>query len=233
MYEKLDYLSQLTEVVVSPQMELLASLPDRIEIDAELLASMQGDRGIYGFEMIPSITLRSVNLYAPWEQLTEIAKKFEFEYSDDFAWDPQISKMYGTCALVKKSNAFEERDILAKAASNAGYVLSNYSWPPKGLKEKVATVLDLFEPGSGLKWRQEVTGRIGWAAQQALRTAITEVITENKWRIRDAALIERVGYWINDYLADGMEQSKGLINLLKLKLMLDKGDPVYSVDEVR
>jgi len=234
VYEKLDYLSQLTEVVVGPQNEVLGRVPDRIELTLDQINTFkQESYGALGFELNVSSILMHILPHADQACITDIVEHFQLQVSQDFELDLANQTMVGTITLVKVNQQIDEKKILELAIAKSCRNVSYYSWPHKRLKEKIATVLNTFESGRGTEWAQKLTGRAAWDGEVAIKNTISEMILENKWRVRDVNVILKIGSWINTYLADESDKDLGLVNLVKLKMMLDKDLPVYSVDEVK
>jgi hypothetical protein len=124
--------------------------------------------------------------------------------------------------------------MLELAIDKASRCLSSYDWPSKTLREKAITVLNTLEPNSGTEWAKNAQNKkSSWSAGSEIRKVLSNVILENKWRLRDAKVILNVGKWINSYMSDETGKDLGLVNLVKLKIMIDKDLPVYSVDEVK
>lgn len=234
VYEKLDYLSQLTEVVIGPQNEVLGRVPDRVELTFDELNRYKSRNwGGAGFQLDISQILYGCLPLADGKHVHEIKQYFKLEISDDFQFDLVNKTMTGTIAMVKVVQQIDERKILEIALDGARRKLIHYDWPNKRLREKIATVLNTFEQGRGTEWAKKLEGRAAWSGGEAIKDTLSEVILENKWRIRDTAVILKIAGWINSYLSDPNDQDTGLVNLVKLKIMLDKDLPVYSVDEVK
>lgn len=235
VYENLDYLSQLTEIVIGPQNVVLGKLPDRLELSLnDVLKFKCGTwRGKYGFEL-SGYNILTANLPSDdWQHINDIKKYFKFEISPDLEIDFNNNKMTGTLALVKVEQQIDEKKLLEMAVYKAQQHVSYYNWPVKRLRDKIATVLNTFEPGRGTEWAQKLSGKTQWSGATAIRDTISYIILENKWRIRDASVIEKIGKWVNSYLEDETDTSTGLVNLLKLRMMLNKDLPVYSLGEVK
>ncbi len=234
-YEKLDYLSQLTEVVIGPQNEVLGRAPDRIELTFEQVNKSKSRTwsSRAGYEISVNQVLVGVLPQSDWPYLGDIKQYFKFEVSDDFELDLVNKKMTGTITMVKTLQQVDEKKLLEIALERATRVLHQYDWPAKRLREKIVTVLNTLEPGHGTEWAKTMNGRVAWSGYNEITNTLTNVILENKWRIRDADVILKVGGWINSYLSDESDQDLGLVNLVKLKIMLDKDLPVYSIDEVK
>lgn len=235
-YEKLDYLSQLTEVVIGPQNIVLGRVPDRLELSFEQIDKIKAQTwGGPGFELSVSHVLYNLCDLTSEEReyVRDIVQHFQFEVSDDFELDLANQKMTGTITMVKTLQQVDEKQILQMAIDKSVGHLSHYDWPTKRLKDKIATVLNTFEPGKGTEWLKHLSGKVQFSGVNAIKETIEDCILENKWRIRDVNIIAKVGHWINSYLRDETDQDLGLVNLVKLKIMLDKDLPVYSVDEVK
>ncbi len=235
-YEKLDYLSQLTEVVIGPQNEVLGRVPDRVELKLEDINSTKHalwGMQTLGFELNVVHVLRSILPSGDQDYVPDIVDHFELQTSKDFELDLANCTMIGSITLVKVSPHIDEKKILELAIRKSCQQISYYNWPGKRVKDKIVTVLNTFEPGRGTEWAKNLVGRAAWDGEVKIKSTLSEMILENKWRIRDVSIILKVGKWINSYLMDEDDSDLGLVNLTKLKMMLDKDLPVYSVDEVK
>jgi len=233
VYEKLDYLSQLTEIVVSPQNEILGRLPDELELTFEQIKRMKSNT----WSRSPSYELSLYGILSnlvsskDYFYLNDIIPHFALKASDDLELDFTQGTMVGTIRLIKVNSQIEEKRLLEIAVNNAQRALNSYTWSSKNLRDRIITVLNTLEPGHGITWGQSFTGRVSSMGCDEIRELLSDVILENKWRIRDTNTIIKMGEWINSYLMSG--DNVGLMNLLKLKIMVDKDLPIYSVDEVK
>lgn len=232
-YEKLDYLSQLTEIVVSPQNEILGRLPDKLELSFDLIKQVktQSWNRAIGYELSLQSVLTHLLHSDEYRYINDILPHFEFQVSEDLVLDFSENTMVGTLEVIKLTTLIEEKKLLEIAVRRAHDQLSSYSLTSKHLRERFITVINILEPGRGTTWAQNATGKVNYIGIAEIKRILSDLILENKWRIRDVNIIEKVGQWINSYLANGNEL--GLMNLLKLKIMVDKDLPIYSVDEVK
>jgi hypothetical protein len=239
-YEKLDYLSQLTEVIVNPYDEVLAKVPERLELDFEQLNAARV--ASWKHDATYEITTYAVVVNFLWKALYKRDEKiisilhqngyFQFEMSSDFELDFIKQEMHGSIALIKTKSHLDEKSILKFAVNDAVSRLSSYKWPKKTLREKAITILNILQPNSGIEWAEKVKGnRSSGEARNEIEHLLEENILTNKWRIRNTKLIENIGEWINSYLSNTSET--GILNLFKLKIMIEKDFPIYSIDEVK
>jgi hypothetical protein len=233
-YEKLDYLSQLTEVVVGPQNELLATIPDRAILSFEQVTNAKGytwsRAQVYELSLV-----RILGEYVPDSSsalLEQIADNFAFEMSPEFEVNFEERTMVGTITLVKHNSHIEDKKVLELAVSDAIRAMNSYSWPSKKLRDRAMVILNTLEDGRGTEWAKGVEGRVFRQAGEAITKLLRAVILDNKWRVRDGAVIAKMGQWIGSYMMDE-QNGVGLVNLLKLKIMVNKDLPVYSIDEVK
>lgn len=232
-YEKLDYLSQLTEIVVSPHNEVLGRLPDQLELSFEQIKRAKSRMWGYkpGYELAIHNVLGLLLPDGEYKYVGDLAPHFKLQASEDLELDFNGGTMVGSVRLIKVNAQIEEKELLEMAVTKAQSELHHYAWSPKRLRERVMTILNTLESGRGTAWAQGAEGKTGLLAISEIKKVLNELILENKWRIRDAGTIAKVGEWINSYLKNGDEI--GLMNLLKLKIMVDKDLPIYSVDEVK
>jgi len=215
VYENLDYLSQLTEVVIGPQNEVLGRAPDRAELTFEQVNKVKSRVwGQPGFTLDVSQVLIALLPQPDWTYISDIRQHFKFEVSDDFELDIAHQKMTGIVTLVKTVQQVDEKQILEMALDKAFRFIVHYDWPAKRLRDKIVTVLNTFEQGKGTEWAKNLSGKVGRSGEQTIRATLSEVILENKWRVRDVNIILKIGQWINSYLCDETEQDMGLVNLL-------------------
>lgn len=234
VYENLDYLSQLTEIVIGPQNEVLGRAPDRVELTYEQITKCQSRNwGGPGYTMNVHTVLSRLLSYNDQAYASEISQYFKFEVTDDFELDMANQKMTGSITLVKMVQQIDDKEILRSAIDKSCRQLAHYDWPTKRLRDKIATVLNTFEQGRGTEWAKKLDGKVQYQGVNEIKKTMEEMILENKWRIRDTKIIVKLGEWINGYLGDDTDQDMGLVNLMKLKIMLDKDVPVYSLDEVK
>jgi len=230
-YEKLDYLSQLTEIVVSPQNELLGRLPDKLELKLEDIKRLKYKLWYQktSFELTLSAVLGSLVTSEEYQYMADILPHFQLQVSDDLEIDFIEKTMVGSIYLVKINPQIEEKKLLEIAVDRASRQMNSYVWSGKRMRERAVTVLNTMQAGRGTAWLQNVNGTTKYSAEAEIKALLSELILDNKWRIRNADTIVKVGKWIDSYMS-GAEI--GLINLLKLKIMVDKDLPIYSVDEV-
>lgn len=235
-YEKLDYLSQLTEIVIAPQDEFLSQVPERIEITLEDF--QRGTKDSWSFsngviQVSKSSILERLNPGTEYPLIRDVLDNFEFEASEDLMVDLENNSITGSVFLVKKANQIDEKKLLTLAVNNALNKLQAFGWPKSKLQERCITVLNTFEHNAGNEWaRNTADGRLNNQARHAIGEMLKKVILENVWRVRDVQVISKIGDWIDSYMKD-QPDTMGLVNLIKLKIMLDKDLPVYSIDEVK
>jgi hypothetical protein len=234
VYENLDYLSRLTEVMISPQNEILSNIKDRIDLTLKEVNAIK-ERSWQSNECF-NIELYSVLKYVlkpeQTKYLYDLKPHFQLQVSDDFEIDFFNKKMSGTISLVKTCHQIEEKELLKIAVNKANCNLRQYKWPHKNLQSKLIAVLNVFEPEYGTKWAKTVPGKISLAGKHEIEKQISRVILENEWRLRNEETIIKMGEWIDSYLCDQDGAGTGLANLIKLKMMVNKDLPVYSINTV-
>ena len=233
-YEKLDYLSQLTEVVVGPQNAILAQAPECVTLSYEMVDKLRqftwGRANIFEIRLDRVLVTVFKQNNLPLSGIEHIASNYMLKVSDDFEIDFVSKTMTGAITLVKHKPQIDEKRLLELALADALNELNYCSWPAAKLKERVVVVLNTLEANRGIEWAKQLEGRVARQGHNAISALLTDVIKENKWRIRDTSVIVKIGEWINSYLSG--TDGTGLVNLMKLKIMLNKDLPIYSVDEV-
>jgi hypothetical protein len=235
VYEDLDYLSQLTEVVIAPQNEVLGSIPDRTELTLEMIEAVMEYTftHLHSYQLPLEILLQEMVPGRDLSVIRQIAENFHFEVTPNFELDLVNKTMTGSIAIVKNKQQIDDKKLLHFAVKAAENLLEPYAWPNKGLKYRAITVLNILEEGHGKEWGKKAEGRIVGQSHYAIATLLSSVILENKWRVRDATVIAKIGRWINEYMTKGDTDKTALVNLTKLKFMIARDLPIYSIEEVQ
>src|SRR5580765_979022 len=88
VYEGLDYLSQLTEVIIGPQNEILGRAPDRVTLTFDQINKIKSRSwGGPAFSLSTGTALMQFLNHTDWPYVSEISSHFKFEISDDFELD--------------------------------------------------------------------------------------------------------------------------------------------------
>lgn len=233
-FEQLDWISQATEPIDSQLNEILAKMPDSIDIDFNLYNSIRNNSW---FDInVASVLLSKIselNLDARnmiHAQITVLEKYFEFQVSiagrAGLIIDYEQRQITGgTIKLVKLANTMEEKD-LKHILGQEGQDLVRYM--SIGTPHQINCLNEVMEIlgkcDEGLKTRSIHKKR------RFLDQRLKQLFKDNEWNIRDTELANKVGIWIKRYIQDG--EIASFTNLCKLKVMTHKGQPIYSIEEV-
>lgn len=230
-FEQLDWISQATEPIDSQLNEILAQMPESIDIDFDFYNRV---RNSSWFDInVASVLLTKISeLNLPSQsmihaQITVLERYFEFQVSGtSLIIDFEEHKIVGgTIKLVKLANTMEEKD-LKHILGQEGQDLVRYM--SIGTPHQINCLNEVMEIlgkcDEGLKTRSIYKKR------RFLDNRLKQLFKDNEWNIRDTELANKVGIWIKHYVQDG--EIAAFANLCKLKVMTHKGQPIYSIEEV-
>ena len=230
-FERLDWMTQITETIDSELSDILAELPDRVEYDAAKLAQNIHSHSYVSFSFSSDYVVPHLISDLPqyraltWAEQSAIARCFKFEISPDLEFNLETKAMSGTMALVKIVHAFEDDELqrLMGAKGLAGFrsrVIFNDEWPIERFNE-ILDILGSCDEDKKNRSQNKKTRRI--------EARLREIFSTNEWRIRDMTLADKVCDWAADYILSG--NLAALTNLCKLKVMTHHNMPIYSVEE--
>jgi hypothetical protein len=67
--------------------------------------------------------------------------------------------------------------------------------------------------------------------KESLYYRLKNLFETNEWNIKDTELANKIGVWIVSYILNG--DLSALSNFCRLKVMTHKGQPIYSMEEVK
>jgi hypothetical protein len=227
-FEKLDWMTQITETIESKLNDVLAHLPDELVIDEKLLQSFIGDSYSLSFDLQGVIRrLMKDNGDArnlSWDDTSKITRCFRLEADPEVEWNAQTGQLSGgVIRLVKLVQTFEDEDLQKCMGRRGLEALRSFRWAdaPVGRMNEILDLLggceDIMKNRSSRKKMYKI--------QQRLQ----QIFLSNEWRIRDTELADKVGLWICEYIRHG--SLSALTNFCKLKVMTHNNMPIYSVKE--
>jgi hypothetical protein len=233
--EQLDWMSQMTETIDSHLNVLLAQLPDRIAVTANDIIEYGGYSYIYlrvksVLDPVIKTTTMAGNMLDPisWSEQELIYNCFKIETQGNIEIDLRTRQMVGEVFVVKTIQTLSDEDLLpymgGKGIESVGERRDwSDGWHSKELS-RMNEVLDILGNCS-----ESIRGRSVRNKLSSIKTRLRTIFTTNEWRIRDMALADKVGFWINGYINNG--NLADLTNLCKLKVMTHSNMPIYSVKE--
>ena len=229
-FEELDWISQATEPIDSKLNEILGELPDEVVIDFKLYKQMIGDSYSFDLSLDRCISFSIYNSTSSqsltWEQRDAIRPCFKFESEGDPIINFENQEITGgTIKMVKIQSTMDEK-VLESLLGREGIMQVNsmfFSGPGISRANEIMELLGGCE--SGLKTRSERRKRV------TIKSRLIKLFKENEWKIKDTELANKVGFWISSYIVDG--NLAALSNFCRLKVMTHKGQPIYSMEEVK
>lgn len=229
-FESLDWISQATEPIDSQLNNVLTDLPDELLIDFNIyksFAESSYDVGISISRIVGYlISYKTQHNILPWAQREALIGCFKLEFSSDVInIDFEKRTLSGEIKLIKIKNTIDE-DVLKAILGQEGIesaACMNISHEGLSRANEVMELLGLCQ--DGLRSRSERNKRI------VIRNRLKEIFKTNEWNIRDTELANKVGSWIRDYIENGNLAS--FSNFCKLKVMTHKGQPIYSMEEIK
>lgn len=225
-FEGLDWISQATEPIDSELNEILALIPDEVNIDFETyvkIARSTRDMDLSVGNML-SYYLRQTGKSVSWQQSSLLNDCFEFQMEGEVNLDFEQKLITGEVKFIKVKATMDE-DVLKNVLGRNGIeqVGSMYfNGPGLGRANEIMELLGKCE--SGLRTRSERKKR------HVIRERLKILFKDNEWNIRDTELADKVGSWIRHYVVDG--NLAAFSNFCRLKVMTHKGQPIYSMEEI-
>lgn len=226
-FDELDWISQATEPIDSELNIVLSKLPEEVEIDFPTLYSIikSGHSSPSMTAIISYLLNKHVNAYLSWEDRSTIAECFQFEYPEDtqIIVDFENSFITPGLKLIKVKHTMDEqvlKDLLGRDSVNTVLRMSC------GDLSRMNEVMEIL---GGLE--KEIRSKSVRKKRVALRQRMIKLFKTNEWNIRDTELANKIGLWIKAYVEDG--NLAAWSNFCKLKVMTHKGQPIYSMEEIK
>jgi hypothetical protein len=227
-FQKLDWMTQITETIDSELNDLLARLPARTEFTMKdiLRWVSSGSQFSVRADSVVHDMLRALpdNNQISWEETNKITGCFKFEMSPTLTVDFERHVMTGTLTLVKTVPTLTDEELQPlmgiKGIEAVHKVYFEDKWPLDRLNE----MLDVLGQSEDIQRNRSHKKKIA-----RIKERLREIFANNEWRIRDMKLANKVGFWIADYIRTG--NLAALTNFCKLKVMSHNNMPIYSVEE--
>jgi hypothetical protein len=232
-FEELDWISQAMEPIDSELNEYLSVLPDELDITFDLIVDMCKDHYSFNLSLIHIVPhllrLHYGNKYksTTWKQKMMLEKCFQFKSEGDSLIIDFENKSIsgGKIKLVKIRSTMDEKDLEEYlGADGVMAIRGNYSYN-QDCCSRMNEVMELL--GSCENGLKSKSSRI---KAHVISSRLKDIFKKNEWKIKDTTLANKIGYWIDDYIANNNLAS--LSNFCRLKVMTHKGQPIYSMEEV-
>ncbi len=229
-FEGLDWISQATEPIDSKMNEVLALMPETIDINFDMYRGFLGSRS-YGTDLSISQVITNyiakANIELSYQQQEALIKCFSFEMEGDEILLDFENKVIsgGKLRLIKVTSTMDEQLLKSMLGSEGIEQVSYANVRDNQAMSRMNEVMELLAKcDEGLKTRSSHKKR------HAITNRLRKLFKENEWNIRDTELANKVGIWIRDYIQDG--NLAAFSNFCRLKVMTHKGQPIYSMEEV-
>lgn len=229
-FDELDWISQATEPIDSKMNEVLAIMPDTINIDFNMYRDLLGSRS-YGTELsinqVISHYVTKSKLELSYHQQKALEKCFMFEIIGEGLMLDFENKVIsgGEIKLSKVTTTMDEQVLKSMLGSEGIEQFSYCRYNDPQAMSRMNEVMELLAKCEhGLKTRSVHKKR------HAIVNRLKVLFKDNEWNIRDTELANKVGKWMRDYVQDG--NLAAFSNFCRLKVMTHKGQPIYSMEEI-
>jgi len=236
VYEEMDEITQMIEPFESKINVELSKFPDEFLVEEEFLSAMvmfNFRRVSYGsiYEDLRKIVERKASQMG-LNFLAETARTnrnfmeefFRLEVSEDTVYDAELNKLYGEVKVVKIKIGYEDKDLNEIMEAYLTNEFSKCFFSPGTVNNgRTNEILDLFNVKEGLAERKSLV-KIRY-----LRNRYIDLIKDRGLNIKDIELFKRFVQWNLLYIRNG--SLPALSNITKIKIMMRKGQPIYSIKE--
>ncbi len=229
-FESLDWISQATEPIDSAINDLLSRLPEETVIDYDLYMRIAA-RG-YGLDLesrkILSYLVAEDEHFngMSWDARAVLGNCFELQVTGELILDLENHTLTGgEIKFVKTTHTLDEKVLQDMLGKDGMSKINQMFIPAEGLSRanEVMEILGKCEEG--------MRTRSGRRKRVLLVQRLRDIFKANEWNIRDTELANKVGYWIVEYVKYG--NLAAWSNFCRLKVMTHKGQPIYSMEEIK
>ena len=231
-YDKMDWISQAVEPIKSPLNDILAKLPETLEITYPVYNQIT--RQSYGLGLNVSEVVKwlasKANVEIEYEGHDAVEACFQFEIEPNSEIDFEKKLIKGNIRVIKIKQQLDDRDLSKTLGAKGMSDLTRRLRHRRGdeedpqMFERLNEIIDTLDCNHESRKNRSMRKKI-----HAIYNLVQDIMTNNKWNIKDAELANKVAYWIADYAVDG--SLPAFSNIIKLKLMTHKGLPIYSMVE--
>lgn len=228
-FEELDWISQATEPMDSQLNDVLATLPDELEITFDLYTKFLENS--YNFTLnidkVVNYLANEAKIHLSWGNRSAITALFKFEVEgNEIELDFESKEIRGgTIRLVKLATTMDEKVLEGLLGKEGCDSISNMNITPENISRCNDIMELLGNCKDGLKTRSTYKKRTLLSRRMKL------LFKDNEWKIKDTELANKIGHWIRNYIQDG--DARAYANFCRLKVMTHKGDPIYSMEEIK
>lgn len=219
-YEGFDWLNKAVEPTLFQVNEKFTQLPMETAFSIDELMNKAYGGAVEKDTLIKmacdaaGVDMNSNELYT-----TKVFFEIKAPYNEVFSFkDVPTDK---TILLIKTKQTLDENDVKTIVAEECYNIIGGI-WRKADIG-RMNEVLDI------VGHMEAKRGRSVNSKRSELVSAFTNIIKEDKWRVRDMDLMIRAATWARRYIDDG--NLPAMSNLIKLKCMTHAGDPIYSIQE--
>lgn len=224
-FEKLDWMTQMTETIESNLNLTLSRLPAEISIGIEDLKTMMKDSYYSNYFSVRPIVLNLIrstaeDLNLSYDDEQKIIDCFELKLDEETVVDFTNNTISKPMFVIKIKPTFEDAELQTFLGYRGLSHIRSSFFGPEHLNrlDEILSILEVEEKSKSVKKKTK-----------ALTKKMQDIFKNNEWRIRDMELADKISVWINRYILKGCLAS--LTNLCKLKVMTHNNMPIYSIQE--
>ena len=228
-FEELDWISQATEPIDSQLNDVLAKLPDEVEITFDMYTEFL--QHSYNFDLsvdrVISYLANKHGIHLTWNNRSVITDLFKFEIEgSELELDFETRELRGgSIRMVKLATTMDEKVLEGLLGKEGCDSVSNMHMVPDSISRCNDIMELLGDCKDGLKTRSTYKKRT------LLTRRLKKLFKDNEWKIKDTELANKVGIWIRNYVQDG--DAAAYANFCRLKVMTHKDQPIYSMEEIK
>lgn len=234
IWEEMDDISQIIEPFESKINVELSQFPDEFLLDADFfqgLIEYNRTRLNYSIcEDLRKIVERKafsldLKLLADTSRTNYqfVDEFFEIVYEEGCTYNAKTGILTGEVKVIKKKIGYEDRDLEALMKTMIVSAFNKFSRSSDVSKPRINEILDLFNVKDGLSDKRSM-GKLN-----KLCNHYVSIVEDRSLNIKDMELFKRFLEWNIKYIRDG--NLPALSNITKIKIMMRKGLPIYSLKE--
>jgi len=223
-YDEMDWLSQAIEPIICSLNDELMALPDEVILTYEDMSSILGEHWSLQIDEI-NVIKYALSRKDPLRRIagSDISIVKAYTINSNCVIDFEEKQIVaGSVRVIKAKNHFEEKELLAMMGRSGLSILRNLDNKEVTI-ERANEILELLALDKA-RSSKSLNSKI-----EAIICEYENIMSENRWNIRNVDLSNRIAEWIYEFLKTG--NLAGLTNFCKLKVMTHNGAPIYSITE--
>lgn len=234
-FEEMDEISQMIEPFESKINVELSQFPDEYELEADFfLALIQYNRHRLTYSVTEDLrkiverkaSSLGLNLLSNTCRTNYrfVDEFFKIEFEEGSTYNAKTNVLTGGVKISKKKIAYEDKDLETIMKNQVSEIFRNSFHRKSDInKPRLNELIDLFNVKDGLADKKSF-GKLNKLTKHYLN-----LIEDRSLNIKDVELFKRFIEWNVKYIRDG--NLPALSNITKIKIMMRKGLPIYSLKE--